>query len=44
MYTNGKLEGEPNIIITGITAIVILFILIIGLLSVPITIVKDKLK
>jgi|SaaInlV_135m_DNA_1039713.scaffolds.fasta_scaffold10431_4 hypothetical protein len=35
---------QPNVILTGITAIVILLILIIGVLSIPITIIKDKLK
>jgi hypothetical protein len=44
MYTNREPAKEPNIILTGITAVVILFIFIIGLLSIPITIVKDKLK
>jgi hypothetical protein len=35
---------RPSIILTGITAVVILLILIIGILSIPITIIKDKLK
>jgi len=35
---------QPSVILTGITAIVILLILIIGVLSIPITIIKDKLK
>jgi hypothetical protein len=35
---------QPSIILTGITAVVILFILIIGILCIPITIIKDKFK
>jgi hypothetical protein len=42
MYT--KIQQEPGIIRTGITAVAILVILIIGILGIPITILKEKLK
>ena len=37
-------KSSKVIIETGITSLVILFIFIIGVLSIPITIIKDRLK